>query len=520
MYLLLLGLMLLLSACSGSGKARGSGFVDGRNFGGIVETAATAAEAEERSTAVFSGACYGVIVDIDSNAGTITIYDLVTEREAQYSYSGSTYITDKYGKDISAAQLSLGDVIEGGYDTGTKRLVELKKSDRVWENQKVTNFSIDRLQHTITIGKSLYEYIPDVVIVSDGKLLENISEVSNQDELILRGNEKTIYSIVIAKGHGYVTLADADFFEGGLVSVGSRIVQEVTPGMLIEVPEGEYTLEITKDGVGGEIEILVKKNKETRVNVGSLKGQASKTGRIRFQIEPEDAVLYIDGRKTEYEDPVKLDYGSYKIKAEAAGYVTYSADLVVSESYERREIKLGRESAGEESPDSESKTEEKGTAESAGTEAAENTASGASVTAKTEPEASTKDSTAVSAVTTPAVTTPTATTPTVTAPTVTTPSVPQASAGGRTSEGMGNDRDGTVSGEKVGSYKIHVEAPQGAAVYFDGEYMGVAPVSFQKISGEHTIIFKQNGYETKTYTVTISDAEADSHYSYPALKPE
>ena len=71
----------------------------------------------------------------------------------------------------------------------------------------------------------------------------------------------------------------------------------------------------------------------------------------------------------------------------------------------------------------------------------------------------------------------------------------------------------------IEGYKIHVEAPVGAAVYFDGEYVGVAPVSFQKVSGEHVIIFRQNGYETKSYSVTISDSEADSHYSYPALAP-
>lgn len=506
----LLSLLLLLSltGCSGGGKKKGSGFVDGRNFGGIIETTAAESEEATRSTAVFSGACYGVIVDIDTSGDTVTIYDLVTETEMKYSYSGSTYIMDKYGKDISVTQLSLGDVVEGGYDTGTKRLVELKKSDRVWENQKVVNFSIDRLEHTMKIGKSLYEYIPGVVIVSDGKILKDISEVSNQDELIVRGNEKTIYSIVITKGHGYVTLSDAEYFEGGLVSIGSRITSEVTPGMIIEVPEGEYVLEITKDGIGGKVNILVTKNQETKVNVGGLKSEVLRTGRIRFQIKPEDAVLYIDGEKADYGNPVKLDYGSYKIKVEADGYVTYQADLVVSESYESREIRLVKEET-EESTETEKKEE-----------MTEKETSKDSMETSSETTAVPSSATMAPAATTPEATTPAVTTPTVTTPTVTTPSVPQASADRKPSEGMGNDNNGAVEGETVGAYKIHVEAPQGASVYFDGEYMGVAPVSFQKVSGEHTIIFKQDGYETKTYTVTISDAKADSHYSYPALKPE
>lgn len=500
MHLLFLLLIFSLTGCSSSGKSKGNGFVDGRNFGGIVATTTAPQEDATRSTAVFSGACYGVIVDIDMTGDTITILDLVTDTEAQYSYSGSTYIMDKYGKDISVTQLSLGDVVEGGYDTGTKRLVELKKSDRVWENQKVVNFSIDRLANTMKIGKSLYEYIPNVVIVSDGRILDDISEVSNQDELIVKGNEKTIYSIVITKGHGYVTLSDAEYFEGGLVSIGSRIAQEVTPGMIIEVPEGEYVLEITKDGVGGQVNILVTKNQETKVNVGGLKSEVPETGRIRFQIEPEDATLYINGEKTDYTNLVKLDYGSYKINIVADGYVNYEADLVVSESYQRREIELGRV-AGAESTATEKETETSGTA-------------------TTEPGQTTAQTTSANGSTTPTVTAPTVTTPTITAPTVTTPAIPQVSTTEKQSEGMGNDNDSPTDGEKVGDYKIHVEAPSGASVYFDGEYMGVAPVSFQKVSGEHTIIFKQSGYETKTYTVTISDVKADCHYSYPSLRPE
>lgn len=530
MHLLLLLLILSLTGCSGSGKSKGNGFVDGRNFGGIVATTTAPQEDATRSTAVFSGACYGVIVDIDMTGDTITILDLVTDTEAQYGYSGSTYIMDKYGKDISVTQLSLGDVVEGGYDTGTKRLVELKKSDRVWENQKVANFSIDRLANTMKIGKSLYEYIPNVVIVSDGRILDDISEVSNQDELIVRGNEKTIYSIVITKGHGYVTLSDAEYFEGGLVSIGSRIAQEVTPGMIIEVPEGEYVLEITKDGVGGQVNILVTKNQETKVNVGGLKSEVPETGRIRFQIEPEDATLYIDGEKTDYTNLVKLDYGSYKINIVADGYVNYEADLVVSESYQRREIELGRVAGAEstssekESGDVTGKTE---TSETGETKEGETTTSTGqeketetSGTATTEPGQTTAQTTSAAGSTTPTVTAPTVTTPTVTAPTVTTPAIPQVSTTEKQSEGMGNDNDSPTDGEKVGDYKIHVEAPSGASVYFDGEYMGVAPVSFQKVSGEHTIIFKQSGYETKTYTVTISDVKADCHYSYPSLRPE
>jgi len=505
--LFLLLLLITLTACGSSGRGN-TGFVDGRNFGGVIATAPTD-EKETRSTAVFSGACYGVIIDINTSDNTITILDLVTEMEAEYGYSGGTYMMDKYGKDIAVNQLSLGDIIEGGYDAGTRMLKELKKSPQIWENQRVTNFSINRLANTILIGQSLYEYMDNLVIVSDGRLLDSVSEISNQDELIVRGNENTVYSIEIIKGHGYVTLSNAEYFENGVVMIGSRIARKVVEDMILEVPEGEYILEITKDGVGGSKNISVEKNEETRVDVGSLKGEAREKGSIRFMIEPSDAVLYIDGEQTDYKDLVKLNYGAYKLKVKAENYVTYSGDLLVSENYQKREIQLGLKEGAlpEQESSSEESSQETSEAMSETYTEQENTSETSTAETTTPPKVTTPT------VTAPTVTAPTVTAPTVTAPTVTAPPVPIPEV--ERTEGMGSEIQGMV----IENAKIHVEAPVGAAVYFDGEYVGVAPVSFQKVSGEHTIIFRQNGYETKSYTVTISASKTDSHYSYPALEP-
>lgn len=505
----------LLAGCSGVGGNSGTGFVDGRNFGGIVETTAQEEEAT-RSTAVFSGACFGVIIDIDTAAKTIRLLDLVTNTEAEYSYSGGTYMMDKYGKDISVSQLSVGEIVQGGYDTGTRRLKELKKSDQVWENQKVTNFTIDHLANTMRIGGTLYEYRDNLVIAADGEILDSPAEISNQDELIVRGSENTVYSVVVTRGHGYVTLTNAEYFTDGLVSIGSRIAQRVTENMVIEVPEGKYVLEITKDGVGGRMDIEVTKNRETKVNVGALKGEAQEIGSLRFRIEPENAKLYIDDKETEYTELVKLFYGAYQIRVEAEGYVTYTADLLVSENYQKREIRLGRtDEAVQAETESTEESSKAGEETVTASDAASNTASADAPSGTTQTAAAASESTAHTPAR-PTVTTPTVTAPMVTAPTVTAPAVPKPSGGERQTEGMGND----METKKIENYKIHVEAPAGASVYFDGEYVGVAPVSFQKVSGEHTIIFRQDGYKTKTYTITVSEDKADSHYSYPALVPE
>ncbi|MCM1091854.1 MAG: PEGA domain-containing protein [Butyrivibrio sp.] len=66
-------------------------------------------------------------------------------------------------------------------------------------------------------------------------------------------------------------------------------------------------------------------------------------------------------------------------------------------------------------------------------------------------------------------------------------------------------------------YKVHVDAPEGAEVYLDGSYMGVAPCSFKKTSGAHVITLRRSGYTTRSYTVQIDDEEKDVSYSFEDL---
>jgi hypothetical protein len=56
-------------------------------------------------------------------------------------------------------------------------------------------------------------------------------------------------------------------------------------------------------------------------------------------------------------------------------------------------------------------------------------------------------------------------------------------------------------------------------VYVDGSYAGIAPVSFAKKSGQVVVTLRKDGYKTRSYTLTIDDANRDSSYSFSALVP-
>lgn len=66
-------------------------------------------------------------------------------------------------------------------------------------------------------------------------------------------------------------------------------------------------------------------------------------------------------------------------------------------------------------------------------------------------------------------------------------------------------------------YKVYIDAPEGAEVYLDGHYVGISPCSFRKEEGTHVLILRKEGYETRSYTVQIDDAEKDMSYSFADL---
>lgn len=67
---------------------------------------------------------------------------------------------------------------------------------------------------------------------------------------------------------------------------------------------------------------------------------------------------------------------------------------------------------------------------------------------------------------------------------------------------------------------ITIEAPEGADVYQDNLYMGIAPVTYAKTPGEHTITLRKTGYITRSHNIVVADDGKDATYSFPELDPE
>ncbi len=77
-----------------------------------------------------------------------------------------------------------------------------------------------------------------------------------------------------------------------------------------------------------------------------------------------------------------------------------------------------------------------------------------------------------------------------------------------------NSTDATT----VDGYKVTVNSPAGAEVYVDGNYIGIAPISFTKVSGNHEIILRKDGYVTRSYTISTDTSKRDETFSFADLE--
>lgn len=83
----------------------------------------------------------------------------------------------------------------------------------------------------------------------------------------------------------------------------------------------------------------------------------------------------------------------------------------------------------------------------------------------------------------------------------------------------GEETDKTeVTDVSSDSYKVHLDAPEGVEAYLDGNYVGIVPCSFKKVSGAHVLTLRKTGYTTRSYTIQVDDEEKDISFSFAELE--
>lgn len=179
------------------------------------------------------------------------------------------------------------------------------------------------------------------------------------------------------------------------------------------------------------------------------------TGTVTFNITPADATLYINGTAQDDFAYTNL-YGTYGIRVTCEGYNTFNGSFKISKPVNTFDIEL------EANEDAEEDTEE------------ETTETTETTTESTEATGESTESTATT------------------------------------------ETQGTQSANTTGN-TITVNGPVGAGVYLDGDYVGLAPVTFPKVVGTHTITLYKTGYLIKSYTITAADNGENDEHTFPEL---
>lgn len=287
------------------------------------------AAAEENGKSVKKSSDILIVSDINSANETIRVYNYSTGVQYQYYYGLTTGFFDKYGNHMSVSDIHQGDVVDiSGADSDGKAK-RIQKSDKVWTNDTVTNFSVDKDKSMFKIGGSSYRLGERTMIFSGSDVIDTDS-LTAQDKLAVVGIDKNIVSISVTTGHGTLQLSNTSLFEGSFLQLGDRIFAEITKDMSLDVPEGSYTLAVANNGWGGSTDIEIKRGETTKVNLNDLKGEGPKKSSILFEVDVQGAKIYVDGSEIDYTSPVEITYGKHTLKVTADGYDTWTRTLYVN----------------------------------------------------------------------------------------------------------------------------------------------------------------------------------------------
>ena len=233
------------------------------------------------------------------------------------------------------------------------------------------------------------------------------------------------------------------------MNIGSENIKTIEKNMMITVTEGSYKVAVSKDQYYGSKTVTVNRNQVTTVDFSEFVAATVENGNVLFDIDVDGAVLYLNGKETDYtEGMLTLPVGTYTVRVSADGYDNYQDKIEVKADYQKVNIRMKKE--------------------------AESTSSGqttsSSATVSQQPASS--------------------------------------SSTGVTSQNKTETT--TIVSTKN---RVYIDGPAGAAIYFDDSYLGVAPLDFAMVTGQHMFIVI-SGTTIKSYTVNLVEGADDVRYDF------
>ena len=445
----------------------------------IVRAAESADKVSVSLIGKYDSADTAAIRDIDTVKKQIRFRNHKTGKTYTLSYDNTSMMYDARGTVLSASLLEVGEIVDVTFLKSSKHITTLNVSSDAWVVENTRNHDLVRGDGTARILGDTYKIDARTLVIAEGDLAL-AEDVLSTDKITVSGIGKDIYSVVVTSGHGYVSLSSDTVEDHSLVGawleLDNEVIHKISPNMMLSAPEGDYNLQILGNGASYQTEVNISRNQETVVDTSSVTISKPKESLVTFEIIPEDAEVFVDGQRVLTGTPQSINYGYHSLKVLADGYITQDKYLKVGTAKAVIQIELEKEDDAAADTSSSAETVN-------GTTAASSASTYASYPVGTI-DFGASSSAASSAAT--------------------------VSANSSESESANTNK-------LIKGYYIYFDKPYGAEVYFDGAYVGVVPTSVNKISGNHEIILKQDGYETKSYRINVDKEEDNKSYSFPDL---
>lgn len=439
-----------------------------------------------------------IVINVNTDERAVILQNAQSGSRYELSYDGRTQFFDRFGSAISAAQVEAGTIADVRLSVHSGYLKSLNISDNTFCLRSVKDYAINENKGMFSTGGSNYR-LPARLPVIYGASVGDIKDICDGDVLTLYGMDRTVMTCVVEQGHGYLKIKGQQPFVGGWIEIG-KLLLPVSEDMLLTVPEGERDLKISYKGRGGSVKVRVERDRETTVDVSSLKDEIVQTGTVSFKIRPSVAKLEINGRETDYLLPVELEYGSYRVRVSYEGYVPWEKSIRVAKKEGELSIELEREEIEEEEEDKSTSASSSGNlryvvpsaSSSAAVSGASSTAAGGLPLPASLLGSSTAGNTSSSA-----------------------------AAFSQEGEYFDEEDDDDDDDDDDGEYPyLFINEPYDCEVYYDGSYKGVSPLGIKKETGTHVITLHKDGHVTKSYTLTIGEGDEDESFSFPELAQE
>ena len=408
-----------------------------------------------------------VLRGIDKEGGRIGVYLVNEMKETSFAYDLATSVKSVNNQELVMPELKLGSILNLEFRAETDMLAKVEVNKEAWDYQGVRNLVINEVLSKMQIGESNYMYDAGLTVISckDNVSLSNIDTL--KDTLEIRGIGEKILSIDITTGHGILDFAGYDDFLGGTIEVGYDVFDDITDNMKYVLREGQYKVIMKNGNLSVNKVVDIKRDRTEVLKLSDFTKEMDKSSKVTFNLSPSNAAIYIDGREVDANSKLTLNYGEYLVKVAAEGYTGFEKVVTISKPKTVMSIALALK---KEKPQEED--EDDGMTEpSTGVENVEN-----NLDDLEDNEISN------------------------------TPS---------------EDEEDEETKVRTDSTKIiSFRKPEGATISFDGKVIGDAPCEMTKVTGEHDITLKKDGYETQTYTVDIDDDGEDVVFSFPEMVKE